>query len=236
MDDSSETLLLPRGLILLASGWLIASWLLAIGVRAPVEPSSASYAPGVRIMLISMAVGLVVGWPLLRLSEPDTAFPMRRTILDLVVLLSLMQVVLWPLRLVTPWTPARTAALDATLIGWACVAGAVLAAASATRSVGARCGAVAVCVGMALGGPLLAWLGVLLGLPQGDAGTLASIGPLVETHQLAVAGSLPPTAAQWQWICTVGNTAFLAWTGLGVATSLRRRGTLPAGPAPAQPS
>ncbi len=48
----APTLVLPRGLILLTSVWLVASWLLAIGLRAPVEASSASYTPGVRLMLV----------------------------------------------------------------------------------------------------------------------------------------------------------------------------------------
>jgi hypothetical protein len=51
-----QTIVLPRGLILLASVWMVVSWLLAIGLRAPVEPSSASYTPGVRLMLISVAI------------------------------------------------------------------------------------------------------------------------------------------------------------------------------------
>ena len=53
-----QTLLLPRGLILLASLWLIVSWQVAIGVQAPVEVSSASYTPGVRLMLICVVIGL----------------------------------------------------------------------------------------------------------------------------------------------------------------------------------
>ena len=60
-DPSSGTLVLPRGLILLASLWLVVSWVLTMGFQAPVEASSASYTPGVRIMVVCMALGMVVG-------------------------------------------------------------------------------------------------------------------------------------------------------------------------------
>lgn len=222
MNEPPETLLLPRGLILLASGWLVASWLMSIGVRAPVESSSASYVPGVRVMLICMAIGLVVAWPLLRLSEPATEFPLRRAILDLVVLISLMQVVLWPLRLVTPWTPTRTAAIDATLIAWTLLAGAVVAAASGSRSAAIRCGAVAACLIMCLGGPVLAWLGVVGGMMDGAATSIWGVGPLAETHRLASVGSSPPTAAQWQWIVMAAGAALCAWLGLAIAVACTR--------------
>ena len=65
---SSPPLILPRGLIFLASIWLIGSWFITIGLRTPIQPVSASYTPAVRMMLLCMVVGLMVGWPLLRLS------------------------------------------------------------------------------------------------------------------------------------------------------------------------
>ncbi|MHC5025110.1 MAG: hypothetical protein ACYTGG_14600, partial [Planctomycetota bacterium] len=109
---------LPRGLIFLSSLWLIGSWGLSIGLRRPVEPSSASYTPGVRMMLLCVAIGIMIAWPLLRLSQRSTPRPLAQTLLDLTVLAALIQVVIWPLRLVTPWSPQRTAAVDATLLGW----------------------------------------------------------------------------------------------------------------------
>ena len=38
----------------------------------------------------------MIGWPLLRLSQPAARLPMTQTILDVVVLLALLQVVIWP--------------------------------------------------------------------------------------------------------------------------------------------
>ena len=141
---------------MLASVWMVISWLVAIGFHSPVEASAASYTPGVRLMLLCSAIGLIIAWPLLRLSHQPSRLPIRQTLLDLFVLLALMQVVVWPLRLVTPWSPARTAALDATLAAWTVLAGALVAATVGSGRAGPRNLAVLGCVAMCVGGPILA--------------------------------------------------------------------------------
>ncbi len=226
----SPPLLLPRGLILLACVWLIGSWLLSIGVKPPIEPSSASYTPGVRLMLVCIGIGLMIGWPLLRLSwaggEP-TAHPIVQTVLDLIVLVSLIQVVIWPLRLVTPWTVARTAALDATLVGWTVLGGAVVASAIGSHRGGVRNLAIAACLAMCLLGPTLAVIGAIVG---GSAGQLMDIGPLVAVYRLAQGAAAPVTGPQWTMIVMPAAAAALAWTALGVVYWARR-----ASPQPAEP-
>ena len=104
----------------------------------PVQPSAASYEPGVRLMLIGLTAGLMIAWPLLRLSQRASRLPARQVVLDLIVLLALVQVVIWPVRLVTTWSTLRTAALDSTLAGWALLAGAIVASATATNRGGPR--------------------------------------------------------------------------------------------------
>jgi len=86
-NSQRQTVQLPRALIFLASIWLIGSWMLTMGFRTPVHPSSASFTPGVRMMILSVVIGLMIGWPLLRLSQEATRLPIRQTLLDLVVLL-----------------------------------------------------------------------------------------------------------------------------------------------------
>ena len=174
----SPPLLLPRGLILLACAWLIGSWLLSIGIRPPVEPSSASYTPSVRLMLVYIGIGLMIGWPLLRLSQSAVARPIMQTVLDLIVLLSLIQVVIWPLRLVTPWTLGRTAALDATLVGWTVLGGAVVASAIGSRRTGVRNLAITACLAMCLAGPAVVAIAALVGR---SAVQLMNNGPLTGT-------------------------------------------------------
>ena len=216
MQQPAPTLVLPRGLILLASVWLVASWVLAIGLRTPIHASSAAYTPGVRLMLICLVTGLMVGWPLLRLSQPPMPFPVRQVLLDLIVLLALVQVVLWPLRLVTTWSVSRTASIDATLTAWAILAGACVASAAGSPRSGPRNLAMLGCVGMCVIGPVLALL--VAGAPGLEplGRKLAGIGPPLEVHALSLGGKAPITAGQWSWIGLVGLTAVCCWVMLGL--------------------
>lgn len=217
-------LILPRGLILVASVWLVASWSVAIGFRPPVEASSASYTPGVRLMLISAAIGLVIGWPMLRLSLDTAPYPIKQTVLDLVVLLALVQVVVWPLRLVTPWSPARTAALDATLVAWTVLAGAMVASAVGTRRAGPRNIAIIACMCMCLAGPSLAILTLHIRPLDGFSHRLLQVGPLLEVYTLGKGGRTAPHASQWIWIGIVAFAAAATWSALSVMAVVRSRG------------
>ncbi len=219
----SPPLVLPRGLIFLASFWLIGSWIVAIGLRTPVQPSAASYEPSVRLMLICVALGITIGWPMLRLSQAPSAFPVRQSLLDLIVLLALVQVVLWPLRLVTTWSPPRTAALDATLAGWALLCGAILAATLGSHRRGLRSLAMVDSTGVCLLGPLGAWLGVVTGV---DAMHLMGVSPLMAVHTLGQGGGAPLPAGQWGWIVGLGLVAAAAWATAGVLARVRFRRVL----------
>lgn len=218
MPHDSSRLVLPRGLIFLASIWLIGSWLIAIGLRAPVQPSSATYTPSVRLMVQCVAIGLMIGWPLLRLSQTRPALPVRQTLLDLIVLMALVQIVLWPLRLVTSWTPLRTAAIDATICGWVVLAGAMVAAALGARQRGPRTLAMLACVAMVLLGPAAAWVGVVSGV---DAMELIDLSPLMAVRTLGEGGSAQPTPMQWRWIGLLGLADLTVWLALGAAIVLQ---------------
>lgn len=213
-------LVLPRGLIFVASVWLIASWVIAIGIRAPVQPSSASYTPAVVLMLQCVTAGLMIGWPLLRLSQTRPVWPMRQTLLDLAVLLGLVQVVIWPLRLVTTWTPLRTAAIDATLAGWTALAGAMIAAAITTDRRGPRVLAMIACLAMCLLGPMLAWIGVMTGV---DALQMVDLSPFMAVNTLGGGGGSHPSEVQWRWITLLGVAATAVWAALALSRFVAAR-------------
>lgn len=205
---------LPRGLVLLASLWIFGSWALCIGLRPPVAASLASFAPGIRLMIASLAVGLCVAWPLLRLSGPRERWPMLRVLMDLVALAALTHVVIWPLRLATPWPPERLAMMDAILFGWLLIEGAVVAAAIAVGDPRGRSLAMLICIVAAtLGLPLRllaagmgmqeppAWLqgpvmAVLMLGSEAGAVTQSGVCPGVSALMLAAAGAW---AAAWWW-------------------------------------
>ena len=215
-----QPLVLPRGLILLASIWLIGSWVGAIGLRMPVQPSAASYEPGVRLMLIGLTAGLTIAWPLLRLSQRASRVPARQVVLDLIVLLALVQVVIWPVRLVTNWPTLRTAALDATLAGWALLAGAIVASATATNRAGPRHLAMAACVGMCALAPAVTWLGVESGF---DAIDLTWLSPLTAIYALGGEGGAPLRGEQWGQIAWLTLAAAASWATLSGFNALAAR-------------
>ena len=218
MPRSTPPLLLPRGLIFSASLWLIASWIIALGWRTPVQPSSASYTPGVRLMLLCVTIGLMIGWPLLRLSQTRAWHPIAQTWLDLLVLLGLLQVVIWPLRLVTTWTTWRTAALDATMMGWLLLAGAIVAAAIVTDRQGPRVLAMIVCIGMCIAGPTLAWLGLMTGV---HATELVGLSPLMAVRTLSEGIGTHPSRMQWMWIGLLWFADLAVWIALPLAMHAR---------------
>ncbi len=206
---------LPRSLVFLSTAWLIISWGMTVGFERPLQPSSAAYEPAVRLMLGAMMAGLMFGWPLLRLSQPASPHPVRQTVIDLLVLLSMVQVVVWPLRLVTRWTVDRTAAIDAVFIGWLLLAGAVVASAIGTRRAGPRVLAMFVLLGLGLGGPLL-WL---IEPPEWVSGprtghALARMSPFMFTHHLGDGGGAPLTIRDWRWVGLLHAAAMIAWTSL----------------------
>jgi hypothetical protein len=220
MAHSAPPLALPRALIFLASLWLIGSWFLAIGIRPPVQPSASSYEPGVRLMLLCVTTGLMIGWPLLRLSQSPSPAPLRQTLLDLAVLLAMMQVVIWLLRLVTTWPPMRTLAIDATLAGWAVLAGAMVAAAIGSRRAGPRNLAMLACLGLCLLAPALAVLGIM---GSAHSMSLIELSPLLAVRWLGDGGRTLLTIAEWRWIGLLWVAAGLVWLALGLCTALQRR-------------
>jgi len=215
MGTPSPPLVLPRGLIFLASLWLVGSWLITIGLRTPIQPVSASYTPSVRMMLLCVMIGLMIGWPLLRLSQRTVAHPVGQTLLDLVVLLALTQVVVWPLRLVTPWSITRTAAIDLTMMSWVVLAGAIVASAVGSDRAGVRSLAMLACLGLCLLGPALASVGATTGV---DASTLIALSPLMAVHTLGEGGGAQPLADQWRWIMFLAFGAVAVWAVLLLAT------------------
>jgi len=218
----------PRGLMMLATLWLAASWLLLIGVRPPVQAQSASYTPGVRMMLLSMAVGLSVAWPLLRLSGPMRPRPAMQALLDLVVLLCLIQVVLWPLRLVTPWPVTRAFSLDLCLAGWGLAFAAIVAAGSGPGPQGRlgirRTLSMVAAMALAAGVPLVTLLGGG-SLPFTDAASRESLSawsPATALWSLTAGGFEPPAPGEWRTAATGAALSLVAWLALGAARLVHR--------------
>ena len=169
----------PRGLVLLTALWILGSWLICIGPQAPLHPTIAGFTPGIRLMVASMGVGLCAAWPLMRLSGPRERWPVRRVALDLLTITTLVQVVLWPLRLTTAWSPSRLATIDALMIAWCLVVAAFVAAAVGSASSGVRTRAMLGCLTITGLGVPMKLLCRSTGLPDPPAWALGPVlGPL----------------------------------------------------------
>jgi hypothetical protein len=169
-------------------------------------------------MLMCVTIGLIIAWPLLRLSQTRPWRALGQTWLDLLVLLGLVQVVIWPLRLVTSWTPWRTAAIDATITGWLILTGAIIASAITTDRAGPRILAMIACLAMCLLGPALAWLGVLTGVHAID---LVSLSPLLAVRTLSETIATHPSTSQWTWIALLGVADVIVCLALCLTVGLR---------------
>lgn len=131
---SMRALLVPRGLVMLAALWVFCSWILLFGFRPPVQPQAASYGPTLELLFALIGVGIAIGWPLLRLSARPSSAPILQPVFDALAIFVLMQVVVWPLRLVSNWTLPRTWLVVGALAVSLAVTGAILALALGSPS------------------------------------------------------------------------------------------------------
>ena len=147
----SEAIEPPRGLVIAAGGWIIFSAITSFGFQLPLHPSPSSLTPSIRMLLLTCAVGMMIAWPLVRLSQTSRDRMIIRTIIDALTLAFLWQLIIWPLRLGTPWPIERTLLLD--LLGITSLTGSVgiIAAASAFQNSLARGFAMICCILLTVG-------------------------------------------------------------------------------------
>jgi uncharacterized membrane protein len=247
VDDGTQPLTVPRALVVLAALWIFLSWVILFGVRPPVQPQSASYGPSLEILFVSIGVGVAIGWPLLRLSARPSRAPILQAALDGLALVVLVQVVVWPLRLVTSWTLTRTLCVIGALAAAVALTAAILGAVQGARSQRRRTAAMAVATVAALLPFALAvvaeWLSPSAG-PSFDTpnsaetesrGWLDSIVPVSAPALLGRFASptpLDPPSADLAILRTALVVAVVAWTVLLTARVRRLARGRPEGAVP----
>jgi hypothetical protein len=127
-------LFIPRGLVVLTALWIFLSWVSLFGFQPPVQAQSASYGPSIRLLFVGIGVGISIAWPLLRLSGRRSSAPIAQCVFDALAIFVLLQVVIWPLRLVTSWSLPRALALDAAICFAVCSTGALLSIGVSAKS------------------------------------------------------------------------------------------------------
>lgn len=209
---------LPRGLVFGGSIWVAASWLVAIGVRPPLQPTSTAYTPAARMLIVALTIGVVVAWPLARFSTASPRRPIAAAMLDTVTLLALTQIVLWPLRLVTSWTVPRLSILAIDLLATSVLVGGLIALLGWNRS--GRT--------LAMGG-LLAWLvgPPLIGLGLSNPTAFSELSPLVRAWSLGGGGPAAPDPGTWAQTIVLGVVGCMLWA-LAIRSTPRRGLATPA--------
>lgn len=184
--------------------------------------TAGTYGPAARIMLVVVAVGATILWPMVRLSQ---ASPRRgavsHVLADALIVLMPSQLVLWPLYVLANWPLNIVAGVAGVLAAWIVLVGGVLALALGGRAATEPGDA-------ALTGRTI-WMGVILALVcaapaamlvagagrHAVPGWLPMLSPLSAIPRLTGAGLAGPqnpvTAIQWELIGGVGGAGFVLW-------------------------
>ena len=200
-EPLARPLFVPRGLVMLSALWVFATWILLFGFRPPVQPQAASYGPTLEILFAAIGVGIAIGWPLLRLSGRPSSAPLLQSVFDAFAVFVLLQVVVWPLRLVSSWSLPRTWLVVATIGLAVALSGAVLALAGSSSSRRVRTGTMAAIV-------VAAVLPIAIGIvgeavaPTGSPGFASAPEPgSVASWRTVLEAAVPASSPTLLWRC-----------------------------------
>lgn len=142
---------ISRSLLLWWTVWLIVSFALNLqldGGRPIANTVTMQWT------LEAALAGLMLAWPVLRLSQATPAYPTFSTTGDLVALLAVLQMIIWPVGLMRVyWTADQTTALIVAFFAYGIMTGAVIDAARRRGAAGRLVG-MAACVVLFIGGTL----------------------------------------------------------------------------------
>ena len=212
-------MILPRGLVFITTCWIFGAWCLCIGIRPPIQPSIASYLPGIRLFISAMSVGLCVAWPMLRLSERPTQAPIRQVMIDFLTIAVLVHVVLWPLRLATNWSISRMGLIDLFIFAWGLLIAAILALTTGSRMALERVAAMILIVMISLMGPIAYFVCLRM---NWQTPPLWLDGPILGVLRDTLGGGLNPDSLSWNstyGVCIAAAAAWLVVILLGVTAS-----------------
>lgn len=119
------------------------------------------YRPALRVLLMSAAAGVVLVWPMIRLSQTGPLdHPASASLKDLFAVIVPLQAIIWPQWLLASWPVSVIAGLAGTLTAWGVLTAGILALYFRWEATGGRAGPRA---GMMLVFVLLVGLGPLAG-------------------------------------------------------------------------
>lgn len=149
----------PRNFAFLWAIYLMLGSIIALGVvLAGGIVTLDAYQPLSRGLVVTLAVGVMVFWPLMRLSQaaPDEGAPIA-VLKDLAIVLIPLQAVVWPQMVLARWNPDIVLATSLAMTGWGFLIGGLLA--MGTRSnVTWRSAWMAVILTLVIGGAVISIL------------------------------------------------------------------------------
>ncbi|MFN7020294.1 MAG: hypothetical protein ACK4WH_03065 [Phycisphaerales bacterium] len=204
------------------------TWLARAGVVTP-----GSYGPAARIMLVVVAVGMIVLWPMTRLSQASPrGNSVTPALADLLVVQLPVQIVVWPLYVLANWPGDIVLVVSAVFGAWGVLTGGLLALAlggdPVTRvrdpRLGGRAGWMLVFVLLVLGGPIAG--ATVAGAGGRTPGWLPMLSPITAIPALTGRGLIgpaaPATPLQWQMIVATLSTGVFAWALAAARNGLGR--------------
>tara|TARA_Y100000589_G_scaffold307324_1_gene322897 strand:- start:964 stop:1650 length:687 start_codon:yes stop_codon:yes gene_type:complete len=207
---SGSPYIIQRLLVFCGSCWLLASWIMVIGLRQPMLPTTQTWLPGVRMMLIMSAIGLVVVWPMAALSTSRDV-PPRTTLRHTVILLITAQLITWPSGFVTTWLFSRTALIAITLTGWGLLAGVITAWGRSRARFWPRSISMLICLMLTIVSPILV-------LMDESIRSAIPFSPLTSLWYLAGGGLNDTTSREWiaglaPWLIALASWPLISRAG-----------------------
>lgn len=168
----------PRVFALLWTLYLMAAVIVTFMQTGPIGVfSPEAYRPAATRLFIMLTIGIVVLWPLVRLSQKSPLkHPGRAVMGDLIVLLIPVQALIWPQLVLAGWSLEVMLAVSCVMTSASITAGAAIVLGMLAPRPLPRLGIMALLLVWVLGVPLLTAMGAGLGAAQPDQG--AALEPI----------------------------------------------------------
>lgn len=188
----------------------------AVGLYGAVQEEGARTAA--RMILLVAGIGVVVLWPMTRLSQSAPAPGVAWAVQDTLAVVLPLQAVIWPHIWLARWSLETAAAVSSVLTCWAVLVGGLLAVAFARRAPGAPARVAWMCVFVALPAAAPIAGATLQGLGEPSLATTAWVqmaSPITAIDQLAPRrpwlGTSSITREHWVAIGLTGVGAGAMW-------------------------
>lgn len=197
-----------RVLIVAWCFWLLGAWAAAFLIDTSV--------PRVRWMLFAGCFGLMLVWPVFRLSEKvpagDLGKSVGQALIDWLALSSVYQAVIWSLYLIAHWPISRGIWLDAALLAWTLLSALIVGVARLWPGGLARLVGMALCVALVFAEPAVVWLHMV----RGGEGWAMHVSPLQALWDLTDTSGRTAIAPWDRRVLMIALVAVAGWSAVGL--------------------